>query len=144
MVTCLLCGFEETLTLLTKRADSTETIPWYSEHYKSSLSNKSGHVGFIRNVLLSFNFYVYIIDCIFFLLVFFFSGLHPWHTEVPRLRVILELQLLAYTTATATQDPNCVWDLNHSSWQCWILNPLSEEARDQTRILMDTCRVCYY
>ena len=28
-------------------------------------------------------------------------------------------------------------DLHHSSWQCWILNPL-REARDQTHILMDT------
>ena len=46
-----------------------------------------------------------------------------------------ELQLLAYTTATAT-DPNCVCDLHHSSWQCQTLNPLSE-ARDQTHILID-------
>ena len=27
--------------------------------------------------------------------------------EVPRLGIELELQLLAYTTATATPDPNC-------------------------------------
>ena len=31
----------------------------------------------------------------------------------------------AYTTAT-TQDPSPVCDLYHSSWQCRILNPLSE------------------
>ena len=31
--------------------------------------------------------------------------------------------------ATATWDPSCICD--HSSWQCWILNLLSE-ARDQT------------
>ena len=31
-----------------------------------------------------------------------------WHMEVPRLRVELELQLPAYTTATATQDPSRV------------------------------------
>ena len=29
--------------------------------------------------------------------------------EVPRLGVELELQLLAYTTASATQDPSCVY-----------------------------------
>ena len=29
----------------------------------------------------------------------------------------------------------------HSSWQCWILNPLRED-RDQTRILLDTSQVC--
>ena len=54
-----------------------------------------------------------------------------------RLGVILELLLLAYTTATATPDPSLVGNLRCSSQQCWILNPLSE-ARDQTRVLMDT------
>ena len=58
--------------------------------------------------------------------------------EVPRLGVILELQLLAY--AAATPDPSCVCD--HSSWQRQIRNPLSE-ARDQTLILMDISWVCY-
>ena len=57
--------------------------------------------------------------------------------EVPRLGVELKLQLLAYTTATATQDLSHVCDLHHSSRQHQILNPLSE-ARDGTRILMDT------
>ena len=47
--------------------------------------------------------------------------------EVPRLGVELELQLLAYTTATATATPDlsCLCDLHHSSQQCQILNPLS-------------------
>ena len=34
-----------------------------------------------------------------------FLGLHLWHMEVPRLGVQLELQLPAYTTATAMPDP---------------------------------------
>ena len=46
-----------------------------------------------------------------------------------------ELQLTAYTTATARQDPSHICDLRHSSRQCWILYPLSE-TRDQTRNLM--------
>ena len=37
---------------------------------------------------------------------FFFLGLNLWHMEVPRLGVQFELQLLAYTTATATSDPS--------------------------------------
>ena len=57
--------------------------------------------------------------------------------EVPRLGVESELQLLARTTVTATQDPSHVCNLHHNSWQHWILNPLSE-ARDQTRVFMDT------
>jgi len=45
-----------------------------------------------------------------------------------------ELQLQGYTTATATPDPSCIFDLCCNLQQCWILNPLSE-ARDQTHIL---------
>ena len=61
------------------------------------------------------------------------------HREVPRLGVELELQLPVYSTAIM-QDPSHVCDLHHSSWQCWILAPLNE-ARDWTRILMDTSRI---
>ena len=63
--------------------------------------------------------------------------------EVPRLGIESELQLPAYTTATATQYLSHVCDLHHSSQQCQILNPLSK-ARDQTRVLMDTSRVRYH
>ena len=56
-----------------------------------------------------------------------------------RLGVKSELQLLVYTTATATWGPSC--DLHHSSWQRQILNPLSE-ARDRTQVLMGTIWVC--
>ena len=62
---------------------------------------------------------------------------HLWHMEVPRLGVKLELQLLAYTTATNPPDPSRVCHLHHSSWQCQILKLLSE-TKDQTCILMDT------
>ena len=61
--------------------------------------------------------------------------------EVPRIGIKSDLQLQAYTTATAMQNPSCICDLYHSSQQCWILNPLSE-ARDRTSILMDTSQVC--
>ena len=61
--------------------------------------------------------------------------------EVPKLGVELDLQLLAYATATAMSDPSWVCDLHHSSWQHWMLNPLSE-ARDQIRIFVDTSWIC--
>ena len=57
--------------------------------------------------------------------------------KVPRLGVESELQLLACTTATETWDPSHACNLHHSSWQCWIPNPLSE-ARDGTCLLLDT------
>ena len=73
-----------------------------------------------------------------FLFIYFCClGPHPEHMEVPRLGVESALQLPAYATATALQDPNCICDLHHSSQQRWIPNPLSE-ARDQTCILIDT------
>ena len=50
------------------------------------------------------------------------------------------LQVSAYTTATATQDLIRVWDLNHSSRQYQILNPLIE-ARYQSHIFMDPSQV---
>ena len=65
-----------------------------------------------------------------YLFIFVLGGLHPQHMEVPKLGVESELQLLAYTTATAMQDPSQVCDLQHSSRQCQILDPLSE-ARDE-------------
>ena len=55
--------------------------------------------------------------------------------EVPSLGVESELQLLAYATATATQDLSHICDLYHSSQQCQILNLLSD-ARDQTHNLV--------
>ena len=81
--------------------------------------------------------------CINFLICFSF---HPFqgHTcgiwKFPDQGVELELQLPAYTTATATQDPRCVCNLYQRSKQCWILNPLSA-ARDHTCIFVDTSRV---
>ena len=75
------------------------------------------------------------------LLLFAFLGMHLWHMEFPRLEVQSELQPLAYTTVTAMPDLSCICNLYHSSWQCWMLNPLSE-ARDQTLILMDLSWVC--
>ena len=61
----------------------------------------------------------------------FFLGSHPRHMEVPRLGVKWEIQLPAYTTATATQDLSHIRDLHHSSRWRQILNPLMK-ARDRT------------
>ena len=60
--------------------------------------------------------------------------------EVLKLGIQLELQLPAYTRATAMRDPSPICDLHHSSRQCQILNLLSE-ARDQTFNLMVPSRI---
>ena len=83
--------------------------------------------GFLLNILL-------------FISLFVFLGLHLWHMEGSRLGVKWKLQLLASASAIATPDQSHICDLHHSSWQRWILKPLSE-ARDRTHILMDTCWV---
>ena len=56
--------------------------------------------------------------------------------EVPRLGVTSELQLPAYTPATAPPDLSCVCDPHHSSQQRRIPDSLSK-TRDRTRILKD-------
>ena len=43
--------------------------------------------------------------CFFLFFFSFFFWPHQWHMEVPRLGVKSELQLPAYTTVTATQEP---------------------------------------
>ena len=73
-------------------------------------------------------------------LIFWFLGPHLWHVKVPRLGIKVELQLPAYTTTTATPDLSCLCELHHSSWQCWILNPLNE-VRDRTCILLDASQI---
>ena len=57
--------------------------------------------------------------------------------EVSMLEVKSELQLPAYTSATATLDVSHICDLHGSFRQCWILNPLSK-AKDWTCIFIDT------
>ena len=78
----------------------------------------------IRFILFTFFFPIYL-----FIYLFIYLGMYLKHMEVPRLGVQLELQLQAYTTATAMWDLSLFCDLHHSSQQRQILNPLSE-ARD--------------
>ena len=73
----------------------------------------------------------------------FFCFLGPYwrHMEVPRLGV--ETELLAYATPTATQDLSHICNLNHSSWQCQIPDPMNK-ARDQAHILIDTSQIRFH
>ena len=74
--------------------------------------------------------------------VFFFGGgAHLQHMEVPRLGIKSELQLPAYTTATALRDPSRICNLPYQSSQ--QQSSLSK-ARDRAHVLMDTSRVHYH
>ena len=57
----------------------------------------------------------------FYLFIYLFLGLHPQHMEVPRLGVKSELQLLTYTTATATQALNPLSEVRDWTESSWIL-----------------------
>ena len=81
-----------------------------------------------------------LLNLTFRVFLFFFFLLPLWHMEVPRLCIKSELPLPAYATAIATSDPICICDLQHSSRQHCILNPLSR-ARDQTHKLMVPSRI---
>ena len=56
-------------------------------------------------------------------LFIYLLGPHLWHMEVPRLGIESELQLQAYSiaTATATWDPSRMCNLHHSWQQCRYL-----------------------
>ena len=96
--------------------------------------------------LLFFSTYIFssILDYMLFIYFYFFPflGPHPRHMEVPRLGVVSELQLLAYTTTRAMPDPSHICNLHHCLQQCWILNPLSE-TRDRTSNLMVPSWICF-
>ena len=72
---------------------------------------------------------------------FFFLGPHLWPMEVSRLGVESEVQLLAYTTATATLDQaTSATSTKVCSIVGSLLSPLSG-ARDRTFFLMETSQV---
>ena len=83
--------------------------------FKKDPSN--GH-GENRRLLLEF--------IVIIIIILILVGLHPQYMEVSRPGVESELQLPAYTTATATWDLSHICDLPHSSQQRRILKPLSE------------------
>ena len=69
-------------------------------------------------------------------------GLHSWRMEVPRLGVESELWLLVTVTATVMQHLSHICDLQHSSQQWQISDPL-REAMDGNYILMDTSWILF-
>ena len=79
---------------------------------------------------------VEIISHLVFLKNLFLKGRTCSIWKFPGQGVESEPQLLACATATAACHLNHACNLHHSSWQRWILNPLSE-ARDRTHVLMD-------
>ena len=82
---------------------------------------------------------------IYFLLPFFFflfRAAPPGYGSF-QARGQSELQLPAYTTATAIQDTSLIYDLHHSSRQHQIPDPQSE-ARDRTLIITHTSQICLH
>ena len=70
--------------------------------------------------------FLQVLNYMYILYIFAFLGPRLQRIEVPRLGLKSELSPLVYTTATATQDLSCLYNLHHSSRQRRIRNPLSE------------------
>ena len=62
-----------------------------------------------------------------FLFLFVFLVPHPWHMEIPKLGVQLEL-LLAYARATTMWDPSHVCDYNTALGNAWIVGFINHWA----------------
>ena len=90
-------------------------------------------------ILLFPNFYLIII--IYFILLPFRATRMVYGSS--QSRVESELQLPAYTTATAMWDWSLICNPHYSSWQHWIPDPLSK-ARDRTCFLMDTSWIHFH
>ena len=105
--------------------------------------NHTGLTYTVSAICLLDQYFFFFLFLLYFLFLFVFLGPHTQHMEVPRLGVESELQLPACTTATATQDSSHICNLQHSSHQRPILNPLIK-ARDWNCILMDASWVRYH
>ena len=88
------------------------------------------------NILKSNNF-------IFLFLFFFLFRAIPMAYGSSQARGQIENASTSLHRPTAMQDTSCVCNPHHSSWQCQILDPLSE-ARDQKHVLMNTSWVCFF
>ena len=78
--------------------------------------------------------------------LFFFFGLFRAIPEAygnSQARGRIEAVAPGYTTAIATPDLSHIFNLHHSSPQCWMPNPLSE-ARDQTWVLMGASQIHFH
>ena len=74
-----------------------------------------------------------------------FLGPHAVHMEVPRLGVELELQLLAYTTVTATAGYKpCLQPTPQLTGNAGSLLNLLSEARGRTCVLMDASQIRFH
>ena len=146
-----ICGFDLTGTIKTSHSDVQKILFHKYLTWWSRVGGDGGQLlGYPHQRLWTFVISEWIADgepygcSICKMNFFFFLGPHPRHMEVPRQEFELELQRLAYITATATWDPSHICTLHHSSRQCQIPDPMIE-ARDQTHIftVMRWIHLCY-
>ena len=74
----------------------------------------------------------------FFLAFFFRAAPSAYFTSWARGQIGATVASLHHSTAM--WDPSHVYDLHHSSWQHWILDPLSKD-RDSACIFMDASHI---
>ena len=73
--------------------------------------------------------FIFKLDFLFFFFFFFRAAPVAYGTSWARGQI-----------SEATRDSSHICNIHHSSWQCWIPNPLSK-VRDWTQILMDNSQI---
>ena len=106
-----------------------------------SFNHTAYRISYFFVLLSNVKFYFSCSYVIFYFFIFCFLGFHVWHMKVPKLRVESELQLPAYTTATTRQDLSHTRELQDSSQQRQILNPLRSRPGTEHESSW-TCWVC--
>ena len=86
------------------------------------------------------SFFLFLFSFFFFFFFFFRTTPMAYVSSQTRGQIGATAVSLHHSHSNVGSKP-CL-TLCHSSWQCWILNPLSK-PRDQTQVLMDTSQVCY-
>ena len=147
-----MCSIEKDIEYFVNQRKTGQTPPGeWSHGVRGYWSNSISLFLFLSFSLFSFFLFSFFLSFSLSFFIFFSLSLFlsvclfratPMHMEVPRLGVQSELQPLSYATFTAMPDLSHVCDLHHSSWQCQILNPLSE-AGGQACVLMDTSQSCF-
>ena len=95
------------------------------------LFNTLSVINELKKIFEMCSFYLFIF-CFYLFIYLFIYGLHPQNMEVPRPGAESELQLPAYATATATQDPSHVCNRHHSSpASSWTLGGFISTAPQQ-------------
>ena len=110
----------------------------HSQSWPFMIATVSGEKALLHFFLRNTYIYYYCCCCCF---VFFRAT--PMAYEGSQARGWIRAAAAGLCHSHSNAGSELVYNLHHSSWQCQILNPLSQ-ARDRTCILMDVSQICFH